>query len=167
MSKGNSRILRKLAPFIPVLLVLLVGLGAGCSSGSVAQGKGNVSPAPPPVPSGSPTNGLVQTSSGGGVTIDVEWRGLKDGSLVFGVTMDTHSGSLDQYNLRDLAILRDSSGKEYRPNNWNAPPGGHHRKGVLIFPVADSLNLGTTKYVELILRDTAGVKERDLKWQLG
>ncbi|MDP2931461.1 MAG: hypothetical protein Q8O05_03045 [Chloroflexota bacterium] len=158
--------MRKLAPFIPVLLILLVGLGAGCSNGFVAQEKGNVSPAPLPIPYGSPTNGLVQTSSGGGVTIDVEWRGLKDGLLVFGVTMDTHSGSLDQYNLRDLAILRDSSGTEYRPNNWDAPPGGHHREGILTFPVADSLNLRTVKYVELILRDTAGVKERGLKWQL-
>ncbi|MDO8567529.1 MAG: hypothetical protein Q7R57_02300 [Dehalococcoidales bacterium] len=99
------------------------------------------------------------------MTIAVEWRGMKDGLLVFGVTMDAHSGSLDQYDLRDLAIIRDSSGKEYRPSNWDAPPGGHHRKGTLPFPV-NSLNLKTAKYIVLIIRDTAGVKERDFKWQL-
>ena len=32
--------------------------------------------------------------------------------------------SVDQYNLKDLAILRDGNGKEYRPNTWDAPSGG-------------------------------------------
>ncbi|MFH0941986.1 MAG: hypothetical protein V1823_03055 [Chloroflexota bacterium] len=155
----------KLAPFIAVLLALLAGLGTGCARGA-AQERGNVSPSPSASPSQGPASGLVQTSSGGGVTIEVEWLGFSDGSLVLGVTMDTHSGSLDQYDLRDLAILRDSSGKEYRPGSWDAPPGGHHRKGVLTFPISGPSNPGTAKYFELILRDIAGVEERDLKWEL-
>ena len=100
------------------------------------------------------------------MTIDVKWRGLKDGSLVFGVTMDTHSGSVDQYDLKDLTILRDSRGKEYRPSRPDVPPGGHHRSGLLAFPISDISNLGTAKYFDLILRDIAGVAERDLRWEL-
>ncbi|MBI4188461.1 MAG: hypothetical protein HY529_04555 [Chloroflexi bacterium] len=155
----------KLASFVGVALVLLAGLGTGCARGT-AQEEGKASPSTSSSPSQSPSNGLVQTSSGGGVDIEVEWRGLKDGSLVFGVTMDTHSGSIDQYDLRDLAILRDSSGKGYRPSSSDIPPGGHHRSGLLTFPISDLSNLGTKKYFDLILRDIAGVPERDLRWEM-
>lgn len=113
-----------------------------------------------------PTNGLVQTSSGGGVDIAVEWIGIKDGSLVFNVSMNTHSGSIDQYDLKVLAILRDSGGKEYRPVSADVPSGSHHRSGVLTFSVSDSSNPLTAKYFQLALRDIAGVAERDFKWQL-
>ncbi len=157
--------LLKRASFIGVLLVLLAGLGTGCARGAI-QGQGNLSPSPSSSLSQTPTNGLVQTSSGGGVDIKVEWRGVKDGSLVFGVVMDTHSGSIDQYNLKDLAMLRDSRGKEYRPGSPDIPPGGHHRSGLLTFPISDPSNPLTVKYFELILRDIDGVAERDLRWQL-
>ncbi|MEK7354571.1 MAG: hypothetical protein AABZ77_08715 [Chloroflexota bacterium] len=155
----------KLASFIGVLLVLLAGLVTGCARGA-AQEQGKVSPSPSPSISQSPKNGLVQTSNEGGVTIDVEWRGLKDGSLVFGVVMDTHSGSVDQYDLKRLATLRDSGGKEYRPGSPDIPLGGHHRSGLLTFPISEPSSLGTAKYFELILRDIAGIAERDLKWEL-
>lgn len=164
MSKGSNTILLKPASFIAVFLVLFAGLGAGCAAGASREW-GSVSPSPSPL-SQSPASGLVQTSSGGGVTVEVEWRGLSDGSLVFGVTMDTHSGSLDQYDLRDIAILRDDSGREYLPGSWDAPPGGHHRKGVLTFPISGPPNPGTVKYLELILRGVAGVAERDFRWEL-
>ncbi|MDO8687197.1 MAG: hypothetical protein Q7K41_01275 [Dehalococcoidales bacterium] len=155
----------KLASFIGVSLVLLAGLGVGCASSAVQeQGKASASPAPSL--SQSPKNGLIQTSSGGGVDIEVEWRGLKDNSMVFGVTMDTHSGSLDQYDLRDLATLRDSRGNEYRPGSPDVPLGGHHRSGLLTFPISEPSNLGTVKSFELILRDIAGVAERNLRWEL-
>lgn len=155
----------KLASFIGVVLVLLAGLGTGCAR-SATQEQGNVSASPSSSLSQSPKNGLVQTSSGGGVDIEVEWRGLKGSSLVFGIVMDTHSGSIDQYDLRNLAILRDSRGKEYRPGSADIPPGGHHRSGFLAFPIFDPSNPLTAKYFDLILRDIAGVAERDLRWEL-
>lgn len=160
MSKQNSRILS-----VALLLALVTALLTGCSGGSTVPEK-NSAPTVASASPGSPANGLIQTNSGGGVTIDVEWRGLSGNSLAFGVTMDTHSGSLDEYDLYKLAILRDSNGKEYRASNWNAPAGGHHRKGVLTFPVNVS-TLQNTKYVTLIIRNTAGVSERSFKWQLG
>ena len=165
VSKESNNVLLKLASFIAVLLVLLVGLQTGCARGA-AQGQVNVSPSPSSSLSQRPTNGLVQTSNGGGVTIDVEWRGFKDGSLVFGIVMDTHSGSVDQYNLIDLTVLRDSRGKEYRPVGSDIPFGGHHRSGLLTFPISDPANPLTAKYFDLILSDIAGIAERDLRWEL-
>lgn len=51
----------------------------------------------------------------------------------FNVVMDTHSIELDQ-DMVKVAVLVDDSGKEYSPNRWQgAPPGGHHREGLLIF----------------------------------
>jgi hypothetical protein len=51
----------------------------------------------------------------------------------FEIRMNTHSGDLSQ-DLIAVCLLKDSSGREYRPINWNgSPPGGHHRSGVLEF----------------------------------
>lgn len=123
--------------------------------------------APAPAPSSqSPTNGLVQSSSEGAVTIDLEWQAEKSDSLVFSVAMDTHSVSLDQYDLGKLTILRDDTANEYRPISWKSAPGGHHRSGTLTFPLPDSLSQGRIKYVEIVIRDVAGIKERVLRWEL-
>ncbi len=150
-----------------IVVLMLAVLIAGCSRGFVSQGKEDVPTAPPSVPSShSPTNGLVQSSSGEAVTIDIEWEGKENGSLVFHVAMNTHSVDLDQYDLGELAILRDNEGKEYHPVSWDSAPGGHHRQGVLTFPLPDSLSQGEAKYIEIVIRDVDGIKERLLKWEL-
>ncbi|MDP2953094.1 MAG: hypothetical protein Q8O76_07255, partial [Chloroflexota bacterium] len=94
-------------------------------------------------------------------------EGEKNGNLVFEVGMNTHSVDLDRYDLAKLATLRDDSGKEYLPVSWRAEPGGHHRSGTLTFPIPDSVGQGKARYLDLVIRDVAGVKERVLKWQLG
>ena len=143
------------------VMVLALVLGACASSASP-------SPTSPSGPgSQAPTNGLVQSSSGGSVTIDVKWLGAQDGSLAFQVTMDTHSVDLDQYDLGKLAVLRDDTGKEYAPAAWLSPPGGHHREGTLKFPVPESLTQGKARSIQLVIRDVAGVGERVLQWLLG
>lgn len=163
MNKEISATFLKLVSFAVVILMLSIGI-AGCAGGSAAAG-GKATSSPQSSSSASTANGLIQTSSGGGVDIEAEWRGQTGGSLVFDVAMDTHSGSLD-YNLKDLSVLRDSNGKEYSPGVWDAPSGGHHVKGILTFPVTGTFNPGTLKYVELIIRGVAGVEERSLRWQL-
>ena len=144
------------------LFILTVTFTLSCSSSPGTQGNQG----PPQAGSGSPvpTNGLVQSNSAGAVTLDVKWMGPSGGSLVFNVEMDTHSVELDQYDLGKLAILRDDGGKEYRPISWDSAPGGHHRGGTLAFPLPESLN--QAKYLELLIRDVAGVKERVFKWEL-
>ena len=140
----------------------------GCSSPSVPQGEEETYPASPSSDPSShrPTNGLVQSNTGGSVTIEVEWIGAEDDSLVFNVAMNTHSVDLDQYDLRELAVLRDDTGNEYHTVSWDSAPGGHHRNGTLTFPLPDSLSQGKAKYLEIVIRDVAGIEEIVLKWEL-
>lgn len=153
-----------------IIMTLVAGVTVGCSSGFIPKGK--TEPLPPVVtPAGpsalAPTNGLVQSNEGGAVTIDVKWLGQNSGSLVFQVDMNTHSVDLDVYDLGKLATLRDDSGKEYKPSSWQSAAGGHHRGGTLAFTIADSVKQSTAKSIELVVRDVAGIKERNFKWELG
>ena len=80
----------------------------------------------------------------------------------FDVVLDTHSGSLDEDMLTSV-ILTDSNGNEYRPTVWNgAPPGGHHREGVLVFRAVSPM----PRSVELTVKDVGGIPERSFKWDL-
>jgi hypothetical protein len=163
--RKDQRFSLKLA--IVSAVVLLTLLIAGCSTGFVSDGKDEVSAALSPVVSShGPTNGMIQSHNGGAVTIDMEWLGEENDSLVFHVAMDTHSVDLDQYNLEELAILRDDTGNEYRATSWETPPGGHHVRGTLSFTLPDSLVQGTTEYLEIIVQDVDGIKERVMRWEL-
>ncbi len=85
------------------------------------------------------------------------------------IVLDTHSVELDGYKLESLATLRTDTGKVVQPLAIESPSGsGHHRKGVLLFPVADASGslLAGAKNIELIVRDVGGVKERSLRWTL-
>ena len=53
--------------------------------------------------------------------------------MVFAVAMDTHSVDLDGYDLSTLVVLQTGDGRETMPVSWDAPKGGHHRKGKLVF----------------------------------
>lgn len=150
-----------------ISILMVAVLVAGCSSRFVPQREeGAYPPSPSSGSSHRPTNGLVQSNTGGSVTIDVEWIKAEDGLLMFDVSMNTHSVDLDEYDLGELAVLRDDTGNEYHPVSWDSAPGGHHRKGTLTFPIPDSLSQGKTEYVEIVIRDVAGIKERVLKWEL-
>jgi hypothetical protein len=78
----------------------------------------------------------------------------------FEIRMNTHSGDLSQ-DLIAVCLLKDSSGREYRPINWNgSPPGGHHRSGVLEF---SELAEGAES-ITLVIREVANVPERAFNW---
>ncbi len=168
---GNFRKRQKLHRFIrsavlAVSILMVVIIVGGCSSRfEPAKGKG----ANPPSSSGSshePANGLVQSDTGGSVTIDVEGIKEEDGTIIFDVAMNTHSVDLDTYDLGKLAILRDDAGGEYRPISWDSAPGGHHRRGRLGFSAPGSLSQGKATYLELVIQDVAEVKERVFRWEL-
>jgi len=97
------------------------------------------------------------------VWVDVVPVQLESGkSAKFEIRMNTHSGDLSQ-DMVSVSTLKDDSGREYRPVEWQgSPPGGHHRTGVLEFPVLN----GNTKYVTLVIRDVASISERIFKWDL-
>lgn len=106
------------------------------------------------------------------MTIEAKWETeqASSTSIRFAVSMDTHSVDLDKYDLSTLATLRNDKGQQIAATTWDGPSGGgHHRAGTLVFPAADNgkpmIEQGT-KYVELIIRDVANVKERVLRWDL-
>jgi hypothetical protein len=75
----------------------------------------------------------------------------------FEVRMNTHSVSLDQ-NIVDISILKDDLGHEYLPVNWDgSPAGGHHRSGVLEFPLLK----GNPSSVTLVIQKIANVHPRE------
>jgi len=145
-------------------IALAVVVAGGCSANGAPQG--GVTASPGSSSAAASTGGSVQSNTGGKVTIDVEWLGLDNGALTFRVAMNTHSVDLDGYDLMDLSVLRDDMGNEYYPESWDSRPGGHHRKGTLTFPVPDSVNQRETEYVELIIRDVAGIENRTLTWMM-
>ena len=115
--------------------------------------------------------GGTQSSEGGRVTVSVFWDGLvrQEGTMLavaLQVTMDTHSVNLDAYDLAKLAELSNDSGQTAPPASWDARPGGHHRRGTLVFRVpADFVR--AARFLQLTVRDVAGVRERQFRWELG
>lgn len=97
------------------------------------------------------------------VTLQVTWNGDLESPL-FDVVMDTHSVDLDAYDLGQIAALRSGS-SEFTPVGWDAPKGGHHRKGILSFARLDpgAVDAG---YIELVIRDVNGVPERRFRWEV-
>ncbi len=98
--------------------------------------------------------------------MDIEWLGTANGLLTFAVAMNTHSVELDSYDLGEMAVLRDDLDQEYHPTSWDSGPGGHHRRGTLTFPLPNSVSQDEAKYLQLTIRDVAGVEERILIWEL-
>ena len=149
------------------MLALVAG---ACTPAAAQPASSTQTPAASGSAESSPAE-LTRSSEGGGVQVAVTWnRTQATDTLVFEVGLNTHSGSLDGYDLSELATLRNSRGQVVRPTKWESAPGGHHRAGTLVFPARDeagqSLTGAGVSYVELVLRDVAGVKERVLRWEL-
>ena len=90
-------------------------------------------------------------SSAAGVTVKVTPKSVAPGAAAweFGVVLDTHSQALDD-DLVKSAVLVDSQGVRHAPLAWEgAPPGGHHREGVLRFKgltaLPDAIELQITR----------------------
>lgn len=145
-----------------VTIAVLVGVAVGIRRSFTAV------PLPSSASSVAATSGTTQTNEGGQVTIKVTWSGASAGA-VFDVVMDTHAVDLDGYDLAQLAVLR-VDGREVQPSGWDAPKGGHHRRGTLTFPATATdgspLIAPGMRTVELVIRDVAGVPERVFRWTL-
>lgn len=80
----------------------------------------------------------------------------------FQITLDTHSGSLDD-DLLTVVSLVDDTGNIYRPTAWEGPgPGGHHREGVLQFTSLSPAPPAIT----LKINDVGGITERAFTWEI-
>ena len=123
---------------------------------------------PPLASAGASSPGTTLTNEGGMVTVFATWAGPTAGP-VFKIVLDTHSVDLDTYDLAKLAVLR-VDGREVAATVWDAPKGGHHRSGDLVFPTSGADGAPTigasAKAVEIVVRDVAGVPERTFRWPL-
>lgn len=76
-----------------------------------------------------------RSSSASGVTVKVTPKDVSPQATVwtFAVVLDTHSQDLRDDLAKSAAIL-DARGGRHAPLAWEgAPPGGHHREGLLRF----------------------------------
>lgn len=117
---------------------------------------------------------LTRTNSEGAVAVAVTFMNplIKSAGddLVFKVALNTHTGSISEYKIENLATLKDSEGHEIKEGfTWvSETDSGHHRLGYLKIKqeTADGVSLVSkdTKYIVLELRDIGGVSSRVFKW---
>jgi hypothetical protein len=79
----------------------------------------------------------------------------------FQVTLETHTQDLSDDLAKSSLLIAD--GKQYLPLGWKgAPPGGHHRKGVLRFKTIAP----QPRSMELQIRLAGDASPRSFKWLL-
>lgn len=106
---------------------------------------------------------ITTEAQAAGVTTKITYTNPGAAIPVFNIVLDTHSVELDQYRFEDIVVLRDQSGVEHEPELTSSKGSGHHREAILQFKDAD---LSGSDYVELVIKDVAGVPERVLKFDL-
>lgn len=80
----------------------------------------------------------------------------------FAVQFNTHVTPITQ-DLVAVASLGDSKGASEQPTAWEGdPPGGHHRRGVLIFKPITPVPATITLHI----RQVGGVADRAFTWSL-
>ncbi len=78
------------------------------------------------------------------------------------IRFTTHSGNLG-FEVDKITFLEDSEGNVYYPIHWEGdPPGGHHRSGILLFPVINR----NASYIKLVMKGIYGIDTRSFKWGL-
>ena len=106
----------------------------------------------------------AQTSSARGVTVKVTPQNVAGDAKTweFAIVLDTHSGDLND-DLVKSSFLLDGAGGRYAPAAWDgAPPGGHHREGVLRFkPISPR-----PQAIELQISRAGEDAPRSFRWQL-
>jgi hypothetical protein len=103
----------------------------------------------------------MQSTSADGVTMKVTPKGVAPGAAEweFTVVLDTHSRELDDDLAKSSVLVAD--GIELRPIGWSgAPPGGHHREGVLRFAAPTA----PVQVVELRIQRSGESSARVFRW---
>lgn len=104
-----------------------------------------------------------QTSNAQGVKVTVTPQNLSKDAQTwdFEVTLEAHSQALSDDLAKTSTLIAD--GKQYKPSGWEgAPPGGHHRKGLLRFKVV----VPQPSSMELQIRLISDPLPRNFQWRL-
>ena len=105
----------------------------------------------------------AQTSVERGITVKVTPKamGASSNRWEFEIVFDTHSGELKD-DLVQSAVLSTIDGRSIKPLAWTgAPPGGHHREGVMAFEVPSPRPAS----VELRIQLPGEAAPRTFRWQ--
>ncbi len=115
---------------LPLLLTLSLILAACAPSQTTPQPASVLTEAP-----SSSSESATRSDQQGAVTVEVTSLNLDSAidTLDFDVVMDTHSIDLSM-DLASLATLTTDTGITVQATLWDAPLGGHHVEGKLIFP---------------------------------
>ena len=121
---------------LPLLLTLTLILAA-CAPSQASTDQPNPQAAAPISTDASQadTGDLTRSDQQGAVTVNVTPLNLENPSdqLEFDVALETHSVDLSM-DLATLATLTTDTGITVQATTWDAPRGGHHVEGKLIFP---------------------------------
>ena len=105
-----------------------------------------------------------QKSTARSVTVVVTPQNLsaESASWDFKTVLDTHSGDLSDDLVKSAALI-DGGGNRFTPVAWDgAPPGGHHREGLLRFkPISPR-----PQSIELQITRTGEDTPRSFRWAL-
>ena len=127
-------------------LVSFAVILAGCTSGAASATPTLAIPSTPTplatqIPAVAPGTtaeanaALSQTDSQGSITVEITPVDLAAASatIAFEVSLNTHSVDLSM-DLAAAATLTTDTGRSVAALTWDAPKGGHHVSGKLIFP---------------------------------
>ncbi|MBC7876349.1 MAG: hypothetical protein H7Y59_04185 [Anaerolineales bacterium] len=152
---------------LPALLTLSLVLAACSATSTAAQDdpqSDSVS-----TESSSPSNdSAMRTDEQGAIIFEITPLNMNapTDTLEFDVVMDTHSIDLSM-DLATLSTLTTDTGVSVEATLWDAPLGGHHVEGKLIFPATKdgkSILEGATKLTLTILNVDAPT--RIFEWEL-
>jgi len=152
---------------IPALLILSLVLGA-CSA-TVTPLPSDLQPAPDSGESASPANdSAIRIDEQGAIIIEITPLNLTSptDTFEFDVVMTTHSIDLSM-DLATLSTLTTDTGVSVESTLWDAPLGGHHVEGKLIFPATKDgkpILEGATKLTLTIINVDAPT--RIFEWEL-
>ncbi|MDO8658071.1 MAG: hypothetical protein Q7K55_04995 [Candidatus Levybacteria bacterium] len=84
----------------------------------------------------------------------------KGENIVFEVTMETHTVELDK-DLKNISVITDNKGNEYKPISWSGGSGGHHINGNLVFPPFSK----DAKSIKLVIKEIDNF-DRMFEWKV-
>jgi hypothetical protein len=103
----------------------------------------------------------AQSNAAGGVTVTATPRDFSAAVWEFELVFNTHTQALNDEPAKAATLL--AGGNVAKPIEWRGdPPGGHHRKGVLLFKPITPL----PQAVELRLERPGESAPRVFRWQL-
>lgn len=110
----------------------------------------------------APARLQARASSEQMVTVTLVPHDLTAQSWEFEITLNTHVRPLDDDLMKTVTLL-DAAGRRHAPLAWRGDgPGGHHRKGVLVFAPLEP----RPPVVELQLQRAGEPAPRSFRWQL-